>query len=137
MNKTLLIADDNVEFSQMVAFVATRRGWICSVYLNGNELISGLSENSGPALLLLDILMPDLDGIETIGRLREANSTQELRIRFITGGDHSNATAARLIAAARSFDVGATIYKPVTIAEIDALLAEEGALLYQHGDRSV
>jgi CheY-like chemotaxis protein len=80
--------------------------------------------------------MPDLDGIETIGKLREANATHELRIRFVTGGDHTNATAARMIAAARSFDVGATIYKPVTIAEIDDLLTEEGKLLNQHGDQS-
>ncbi|MEO8244939.1 MAG: response regulator [bacterium] len=129
MNKHLLIADDNEQFSAVVANVASRRGWLCSIYRNGRDLLSGLREMDGPTLLFLDILMPDLDGIETIVKLKSSAVAQGLRVRFVTGGVQTNAEAARMIADALRFDVGETIYKPVTIQELDTILGEESNIM--------
>ncbi|OYU37450.1 MAG: hypothetical protein CFE33_20765 [Pseudorhodobacter sp. PARRP1] len=137
MPKLLLIADDNEQFSAMVANVASRRGWVCRKYCNGNELLEALNDTEGPALLLLDILMPDLDGIETIGRLKNSAARDKLRVRFVTGGVQTNAVAAKMIASALHLEVGATIYKPVSIAELDFVLADESGIMDQRRDRKI
>jgi DNA-binding response OmpR family regulator len=134
MKKTLIVVDDNEAFCRMIADAATRRGWECETYPNGKELLVGLSQLVGSALLLLDVLMPDLDGIETIEELR-GDHRNALRIRFMTGGDHRNARAASLIATSLAFDVGETIFKPFSLADLDSILSEEGRLLeYRWGN---
>jgi CheY-like chemotaxis protein len=124
MTKTLIVVDDNEQFAKIISDVAKRRNWDCSIYRNGQELIDHFHEVSLPALLLLDILMPQLDGIETLPELLKKNFRQ-LRVRFMTGGDPSNAAAANIIALSLTFNTGATLYKPITIEELDCALMEE------------
>jgi CheY-like chemotaxis protein len=93
-------------------------------------LVDELNSIDLPALLLLDVLMPDLDGIETISELRKADF-RLIRIRFMTGGDPRNSSAAALIASSLTFDVGGTLHKPVSIQDIDMLLLEEEGYLRQ------
>lgn len=128
MEKTLLVADDNEQFAKLVCEIAERRGWKCHTFTNGRQLTEALSAVLLPALLLLDLLMPELDGIETITELRKTHF-RKLRVRFMTGGDPTNASAAMLIASSLSFHVGATLYKPVPISELEAILRDEEAHL--------
>ncbi|MBI1170475.1 response regulator [bacterium] len=129
MEKRLLVADDNEHFARLVAFAADRNGWTSSIYPNGRALIMALREMTGPALLILDVLMPELDGIETLDRLSILPIRDDLRIIFASGGDHTNVDAACQISQAKSLDVGAAIYKPVTLAEIEVLLQAESLVM--------
>lgn len=119
----------------MVANVASRRGWVSSTYRDGRELLSALEDTFGPSLLFLDILMPNLDGIETIAKLKRFAAFLQIRVRFVTGGEHTNATAARMIAVASQLDVGETIYKPVTVAELDTIFSDERSILDRRSTR--
>ncbi len=71
--------------------------------------------------------MPDLDGIEVIDELESVD--RPLRMRFMTGGPDSSALAARMIASARSFDVGRHLMKPFELAVLQTILADEAAHL--------
>ena len=121
----LYIADDNLEFARFCEGVATRSGWTVSVCGNGAELVDLLKEESGPALLIIDINMPVLDGIEVIDQLHAI--PRDLRLRFITGGHDSSALAARMIADARELKVGKYLTKPISVKRLQAVLEEEAS----------
>ncbi|WP_164932926.1 response regulator [Tropicibacter alexandrii] len=128
----LFIADDNVEFGRMCAEVARREGWNVALCSNGRELLALLSDLDEPALVLCDINMPEVDGIEVIRTL--ADPGHLLRFRFVTGGSMSNALAARLIGQARDIQVGKYLAKPVTLADLRKMLQDEAQLLTAASD---
>ncbi len=119
----LIVADDNEEFSAFVAKVGIEIGWTVTVCCDGRELVEFLGQSQGPALVLVDVLMPELDGIEAIQML--TNIKRKMRIRFMTGGAQSNAVAAERIGAGRGLTLGPTILKPIRLATLRAELRQE------------
>lgn len=119
----LYIADDNVEFAEFCAEVATLEGWHVKTCHDGSELLEALKMVTEPALILCDITMPEVDGIEVIKTLSDPEGL--FRIRFITGGLMTNAVAARLIGDARDINVGRFLVKPVSLADLRAVFVEE------------
>ena len=119
----LYIADDNADFAEFCAEVATLEGWDVICCSNGADLLERVQEETGPALLLIDILMPVMDGIEVIKALGKVG--REMRIRFITGGPEASAQAAQLIADSRSFDVGSILRKPLALQDLRDILRRE------------
>ena len=79
--------------------------------------------NSGPALLLIDINMPLLDGIEVIEGIVEQD--RPLRMYFMTGGADPPMIAAKMIAKARDLPVGKNIYKPLPKDVFVSILRQE------------
>ncbi|MCG7624993.1 response regulator transcription factor [Epibacterium sp. Ofav1-8] len=125
----LYVADDNEEFSQFVSRVAKSDGWAVTTCANGAMLAAAVASEDGPALMIVDINMPEVDGIQVIEELKSIN--RRLRIRFITGGSHSSALAARMIAEARGLESGRFITKPVGIDKLKAILREEAVHLFE------
>lgn len=121
--KQLYIADDNEDFAQYLSTVAQQDDWIVDISANGKELTESLRTGSGAAFVLIDINMPEMDGIEVIENIVDID--RPLRIRFITGGQHATIIAANMIASARSLAVGRSIYKPISMEAFKTLLAEE------------
>lgn len=121
--KQLYIADDNAEFAEFLSTVAQRGGWAVNISANGKQLIESLQTGRGAAFVLIDINMPEMDGIEAIDSIVDID--RPLRIRFITGGRDSSIIAARMIASARSLSVGRSIYKPISMNAFNTLLDEE------------
>lgn len=121
--KQLYIADDNEEFAQYLATVARQEGWDSTISANGKQLIESLQSGNGPAVVIIDINMPEMDGIEAIESI--VGIDRPLRVRFITGGSDSSIIAAKMIASARDLAVGGSIYKPISMEAFKALLSEE------------
>ena len=94
---------------------------------DGAHLIDELHKETGPALLMVDIMMPVLDGIEVIDQLAQID--RELRVRFITGGPYSSALAARMMAEARDIAAGQFLTKPIHLEELRAILTMEATAL--------
>ena len=124
----LYVADDNEDFSRVVTRVAEAEGWTVTTCCNGALLAEAVAAEEGPALLIVDINMPEVDGIESVERLKSIN--RRLRIRFITGGLPSSALAARMIAEARGIEAGRFITKPVGVDQLRAILREEAKQLF-------
>jgi len=121
------IADDTRGFAEFCADVAGRDGWQVTICGDGKELASQLKLEDVPALVFVDIQMPILDGIEVIEELKSID--RKLRVRFVTGGPLSSALAARMIADARGLDTGRFLTKPISLATLRGVLAEEAQCL--------
>ncbi len=84
--KAILIIDDNVNNIKVIVDYLKESGFETAVARNG---IKGLkrAELLRPALILLDIMMPEMDGFETCRRLKENNAIKDIPVIFMTALD--------------------------------------------------
>ena len=68
--KKIVIADDNKELSDLIVDVMKQEGYDPSAVYDGYQLISFLEENT-PSLVILDLMMPEKDGISIIDTIRQ------------------------------------------------------------------
>ncbi|MBS8121939.1 response regulator transcription factor [Candidatus Vampirococcus lugosii] len=73
MKKTILIVEDNKELSEMFKIKFEKGGFNVFISDNGFDSL-GLAIEKEPDLILLDIMMPDMDGFETLKVLKEQTS---------------------------------------------------------------
>lgn len=120
MSKTILIIDDEQDIRVLLKYNLEKAGFKVLEASNGQDGIK-LAESSIPDLILLDVMMPDMDGIETCERIKTKTSLENSLICFLTarGEDYSQIAG---------FEAGADDYimKPVKpkllISKINALL---------------
>ena len=108
----VLIVDD-VKANVDVLVAALRDEYKLSVALNGETACT--AEKNPPDLVLLDIMMPGLDGYEVCRRLRASPQTREVPVMFLSGlGDVDNKAAG--------FEAGGNDYltKPFELLEVKA-----------------
>src|SRR5512139_1666359 len=79
---TILIVDDEESIRKSLAGILGDEGYEVVTAASGREGIALLAE-AQPSLALLDIAMPEMDGIETLRRFREARP--EMQVIMITG----------------------------------------------------
>jgi DNA-binding response OmpR family regulator len=89
MAKKILVIDDEPEMVDMLRIRLEDEGYGIITALNGEE---GLKKAEGerPDLVLLDILLPGMSGLEVAKRLRESKATKNIPIIMVTaliGGD--------------------------------------------------
>ncbi|SFR08558.1 response regulator [Poseidonocella sedimentorum] len=119
----LILVEDDHELAHFYAEVAFENGWQVTRCSTGYELIDTLKVDPGPAMLLIDVHLPEMDGIEVIDHISHLASS--LRIRFVTGGEAAYIIAARMIADARSLNTGRNLFKPVSAEDLSTLLHSE------------
>lgn len=126
MALTLFVADDEPAFRRLVSRVAMEHGWAVVECADGEALVSALAAGHGPGLILVDMMMPGMDGMEAILRLHEMSVG--LPICFITGGPAIHTMAARLIGEARELNVIDTLTKPLGFDDLTQLLDRVSAI---------
>mgnify|MGYP003832544121 FL=1 len=82
----LLIADDMPVITNMLSYILKRKNYAIAIATNGIETIE-MAKKHSPDLILLDIIMPDLDGFTVCKRLKESPETKEIPIIFLTAKD--------------------------------------------------
>lgn len=83
MPKKVLVADDDRHVVSLVQEVLTRQGHRVTVAADGRAVLEAI-EKSVPDLLLINLILPGLDGGSVAQRLRERPETAELPIVFLT-----------------------------------------------------
>lgn len=81
MKKRILVVDDDQAICNMLEKFLSKKGYQAITALSGEEGIKKVEEER-PHMILLDIKMPDLNGIETLKRIR--NIDKEVGIVMIT-----------------------------------------------------
>lgn len=83
MAKTIFVMDDDLAL-QMVLEIALREAGYDVVLANNGADGMKLLETIKPALIISDIMMPHMDGVETFGRLRERLQDEGIPILILT-----------------------------------------------------
>ena len=114
MTEKILIIDDDVDTLRLVGLMLQRQGYQISAATNGEQGLSKALEEK-PDIILLDVMMPDLDGYEVTRRLRKNPTTQSTPILMFTA-------KTQLDDKVTGFEVGVDDYltKPTHPAELQA-----------------
>ncbi|MFQ1702334.1 response regulator [Loktanella agnita] len=129
----LIIAEDDPELTNVYRSFAERAGWNVQTCNSGAGIKALLAQGDEPVLLLIDINMPEKDGIEAIDDILSV--PRPMRLRFMTGGDDAPIVAAKMIAAARDLSVGKNVYKPIPKERFLDILENEAEFLDQIATR--
>lgn len=81
--KTVLVAEDKASLTQMLKFLFLSKGLKVEIAYNGSEALEK-AVSLLPDLILLDIMMPEMDGFEVLERLRENGATSQIPIIMLT-----------------------------------------------------
>lgn len=82
--KTILVVDDMSQIRGILRFNLRKAGYDVIAANNGEEaLMQALCKNP-PDLIILDIMMPKMDGYETLRQLRKSDSTKHTPVIFLT-----------------------------------------------------
>lgn len=73
--RVVLVVDDDESIRQYLKVFLLSEGYQVLLAAGGAEAIARIKENGAPSLILLDIMMPEVDGLETLRRIREIDKT--------------------------------------------------------------
>jgi DNA-binding response OmpR family regulator len=111
---TILVADDEEDLRELVSYRLSRSGYEVVEAVDGQEAFELATERT-PDLMVLDVMMPRLDGYELTRRVREEDSLRSVPVILLTARSQESDVS-------RGFDVGADDYlkKPFNPDELVA-----------------
>ncbi|MBO0756592.1 MAG: response regulator, partial [Bradyrhizobiaceae bacterium] len=84
IGRTVLLVDDDPRNVFALSSVLERRGMRVLTANNGSEAINCIESDAEVAIVLMDIMMPEMDGYQTIQRIRESGPFRRLPIIALT-----------------------------------------------------
>jgi len=126
----ILLVDDEEDILDFVGYNLRKEGYNVFTANNGNEAIAKAKEIT-PHLIILDVMMPELDGIETCEAIREIPAMEDTIIAFLTARNEDYSQIA-------GFDAGGDDYitkpiKPkVLVSRVKALLKRSSVVNTQN-----
>ncbi len=129
INETVLIVDDTPDNLAVLSDMLSEYGYRVLVATDGLSALEQINHLQ-PDIILLDIIMPGIDGFETCHRLKESPLTKDIPIIFMTG-------LSELDDLLKGFKEGAVDYivKPIRPAEVIARI--EAQLSQKHNTQRV
>jgi CheY-like chemotaxis protein len=82
-NELILVVEDNEKSRKLVRDVLTFKGYEVIDAETGEEAVR-LAQKRRPSLILMDIRLPGIDGIEALGQLRAEPATREIPVLAMT-----------------------------------------------------
>jgi CheY-like chemotaxis protein len=116
----LLLVEDNEMNRDMLSRRLARRGYEVALALDGEQGVA-MAASEAPALILMDMSLPGLDGWEATRRIKGAPETRAIPVIALTAHAMAGDREKALAAGCDDFDT-----KPI---ELDRLLAKIAALL--------
>ncbi len=123
---TILIVDDEEDILDLLAYNLEREGFLTLVAKDGQKAIN-IAESTSPDLIILDVMMPNVDGLEACVLLREHPVLEHVPILMLTARTDEEDHVLGL-------DAGADIYLtkpislPVLISQVRAALRGSGRI---------
>jgi two-component system alkaline phosphatase synthesis response regulator PhoP len=123
---SILIIDDEEDIRELLKYNLKKEGYLVEVAENG-EVGLALMKESQPDLILLDVMMPGMDGIEVCDAIRSTPGFQQTLICFLTARNEDYSQIAGLDSGADDY-VSKPVRPKVLISRINALLRRKGML---------
>lgn len=134
-NKVVVIIEDDVNFSKVLATLAKKSGFDCVLASTGAQGINLVKEHK-PCGVILDLGLPDLPGVDILDILKEQPETRDIPVHVISGHNKTNELTNK----------GAVAFhqKPIATQEIRTLLfslvkespnqSEQQLIVFDQGD---
>lgn len=123
---SILIIDDEEDIRELLKYNLKKEGYLVEVAENG-EVGLALMKELKPDLIILDVMMPGMDGIEVCDAIRSTTGFQQTLICFLTARNEDYSQIAGLDAGADDY-VAKPVRPKVLISRINALLRRKGML---------
>ncbi|WP_319525511.1 response regulator [uncultured Desulfosarcina sp.] len=111
-SKTILIVDDELSILVPLQFLMEKEGYVAKLAQSGKEAIEKIQAIQ-PDLVLLDIMLPDLDGYEIYQMIRNHREWESIRVIFLTAKNRDADIAKGLAMGADAY-----ITKPFSNTEL-------------------
>jgi len=119
MGARILIVDDNPTNLKLVAYLVRANGYDVETAGDAEQAVAAIAANR-PALILMDLQLPGVDGLELTRRLKADPTTRDIKIVAVTAyamkGDQEKALAA---------GCDAYVTKPIDTRGLPALIASQ------------
>ena len=120
IKKKILLVDDEIDILDFLSYNLLKSGYDVRTAINGEKGVE-VARTFSPDLILLDMMMPEMDGVETCEKIRSITELENVMVAFLTarGEDYSQIAG---------FDAGADDYilkpiKPkVLMSRVNALM---------------
>ena len=116
MAQTILIVEDDADIAESLNYNFRREGFRCTIAESGEKALRlALDEKTTPSLIILDLMLPGMSGMELCRRLRREDATEKTPIIMLTAKAAEGDKIAGL-------DIGADDYiaKPFSVKEVVA-----------------
>jgi len=126
----VLLVDDEVEFVETFSERLVLRNLEISKAFSGEEALQVLDENKNIEVVILDVKMPGMDGIETLAEIKRKNPLVE--VMMLSG--HADVTSAIEGMKQGAFDY---LMKPVDMDQIITKVTEAATKKRQHEEKII
>ena len=110
----VLVVDDEVNIAELVSMAVRYEGWLPTVVHTGSKAVSAAKQRR-PDAVVLDVMLPDFDGMEVLRRLRSAHP--DVPVLFLTARDSVEDRVSGLTAGGDDY-----VTKPFSLEEVIARL---------------
>lgn len=115
MPKTILVVDDEKDILEMLRYNLEKEGYRVLSATNGKRALEQAERK--PDLILLDVMMPEMDGWEVLKTLKRSRETASIPVVFLTARDSETDEVVGLELGANDY-----IVKPISIKKLSARL---------------
>ena len=126
-NNRILLVDDEKDILEFLSYNLVKEGFEVSTCQDGQSALNML-DTFQPNLIVLDVMMPGMDGIETCEQIRSNKEYDNILITFLTARSEDYSQVAGLEAGADGY-----IHKPikpkVLVSRVKSLLRRKGAAI--------
>jgi two-component system, OmpR family, alkaline phosphatase synthesis response regulator PhoP len=114
---TVLVVEDDVHIAHVLSFMLERQGYVVIHAADGRAAVEHVVSQPPPDLVLLDVMLPFVDGFEIIGLIRAQPAWADVPVLMLTAKNTERDTVRALDAGANDF-----IIKPFQPQELLARL---------------
>lgn len=123
MGNHIMVVDDDAAMLTLIGLILNRAGYTVHKAQTGNQALDLLADVS-PDLIILDMMMPGMDGIELCKRIRSQPGTSQTPVLFLTAHSDRHAIQRGLLAGGTGY-----LPKPITnavlISKVSSVLRPE------------
>ena len=117
VEKSVLLIDDDFEYARLLAIHLAHFGYAVETVHNGKDGVERAKQK--PDIILLDVIMPVIDGYEVCRRLQDNKETKDIPLIMLTGRDDIEQKLKDL-----KLKVNGYINKPFDIKELVNLMTK-------------
>jgi len=129
---TILVIDDEEDIRELLCYNLKKEGYNVYSAENGEKGLASMNANK-PDLIILDVMMPGMDGIEVCEAIRRTEGFQKTLICFLTARNEDYSQIAGLDAGADDY-VAKPVKPKVLVSRINALLRRKGMISLASGN---